>query len=158
MSLLSQPHFHNEEAAIARLEAIVWPQGLVTRNVDAVFHEEYRYEGALQGKLGTWYKDSNYFNLRDLSSNSLIKCFYKSDLYDRIYALYSDKNAVVNLSGRIVSERVSGQVKEMHISWAHSYAPLSDSEFRRLFGLAPDLTGDLGTADYIDRLRSDGDA
>jgi transposase-like protein len=26
MSLLSQPHFHNEEAAIARLEAIVWPQ------------------------------------------------------------------------------------------------------------------------------------
>jgi len=27
MSLLSQPHFHNEEAAIARLEAIVWPDG-----------------------------------------------------------------------------------------------------------------------------------
>lgn len=28
MSLLSQPHFHNEAAAIARLEAIVWPQGV----------------------------------------------------------------------------------------------------------------------------------
>ena len=27
MSLLSQPHFHNEAAAIARLEAIVWPHG-----------------------------------------------------------------------------------------------------------------------------------
>ncbi len=27
MSLLSQPHFHNEAAAIVRLEAIVWPQG-----------------------------------------------------------------------------------------------------------------------------------
>jgi transposase-like protein len=27
MSVLSQPHFHNEAAAIARLEAIVWPQG-----------------------------------------------------------------------------------------------------------------------------------
>jgi transposase-like protein len=27
MSLLSQPHFHNETAAIARLEAIVWPDG-----------------------------------------------------------------------------------------------------------------------------------
>jgi transposase-like protein len=27
MSLLSQPHFHNEAAAIARLETIVWPQG-----------------------------------------------------------------------------------------------------------------------------------
>jgi len=28
MSILSQPHFHNEEAAIARLEEIVWPQGV----------------------------------------------------------------------------------------------------------------------------------
>ena len=27
MSMLSQPHFHNEAAAIARLEAIVWPKG-----------------------------------------------------------------------------------------------------------------------------------
>jgi transposase-like protein len=27
MSLLSQPHFHNEAAAIARLETILWPQG-----------------------------------------------------------------------------------------------------------------------------------
>lgn len=131
---------------------------LVTRNVDAVFHEEYRYEGALQGKLGTWYKDSNYFNLRDLSSGLLVKCYYKADLYDQIYALYSDKNAVVNLSGHIVAGRVSGQVTEMHITWARSYAPLSESEFNRLFGLDPDLTGELGTADYIDRLRSDGEA
>jgi len=27
MSILSAPHFHNEAAAIARLEAIVWPKG-----------------------------------------------------------------------------------------------------------------------------------
>ena len=27
MSILSEPHFHNEAAAIARLEAIVWPDG-----------------------------------------------------------------------------------------------------------------------------------
>ena len=27
MSILSAPHFHNETAAIARLEDIVWPQG-----------------------------------------------------------------------------------------------------------------------------------
>jgi transposase-like protein len=27
MSILSEPHFHNETAAIARLEAIVWPTG-----------------------------------------------------------------------------------------------------------------------------------
>ena len=27
MSILSAPHFHSEEAALARLEQIVWPQG-----------------------------------------------------------------------------------------------------------------------------------
>jgi hypothetical protein len=27
MSILSEPHFHNEAAAIARLEAIAWPNG-----------------------------------------------------------------------------------------------------------------------------------
>ncbi|HEV7911791.1 MAG TPA: transposase, partial [Methylocella sp.] len=27
MSILSEPHFHNEVAAIAWLEAIVWPKG-----------------------------------------------------------------------------------------------------------------------------------
>jgi transposase-like protein len=27
MSILSEPHFHNEAAAIARLEAIIWPEG-----------------------------------------------------------------------------------------------------------------------------------
>jgi transposase-like protein len=27
MSILSEPHFHNEEAAYARLESLVWPNG-----------------------------------------------------------------------------------------------------------------------------------
>src|SRR5690606_2330127 len=131
---------------------------LVTRNVDEVFHEEYRYEGALQGKLGSWYKDSNYFYLRDVVSGALIKCFYPVDMYDQIYSLYEDKDAVVNVSGRIVAERITGQVKEMRVTWAKAYPPLSDSEFNRLFGLAPDLTGDTATADYIERQRLNGDA
>ncbi|HUJ36458.1 MAG TPA: IS1595 family transposase, partial [Hyphomicrobium sp.] len=29
MSILNEPHFHDEEAAIARLESIVWPDGPV---------------------------------------------------------------------------------------------------------------------------------
>jgi hypothetical protein len=131
---------------------------LVTRNVDAVFHESYRYDGALQGKIGTWYKDSNYFNLRDLASGLLIKCFYPSEMYEHIYALYDDKDAVVNLSGMIVADRGTGQVNEMRVTWAKSYAPLSDHEFNKLFGLAPDLTGDLTTQEYIDRIRSNGEA
>lgn len=152
--------FDDVESDISGNSDPQWEQitKLVTRNVEAVFHEEYRYDGVLQGKLGTWYKDSNYFNLRDLSSGALIKCFYKIEMYDQIYGLFVDKDAVVNLTGQIVAERASGAVKEMRIAWARSYTPLSDAEFNKLFGLAPDLTGELGTAEYIDKLRSDGDA
>jgi len=131
---------------------------LVTRNIDAVFHEEYKYEGALQGKLGTWYKDSNYFNLRDLASGSLIKCFYRPEMYSIVYILYDDKDAVVNLSGTVTAERVNGQVKEIRITWARSYTPLSESEYNKLFGLAPDITDDMTTPDYIEKIRTDDGA
>jgi len=43
------------------------------------------------------------------------------------------------------------------VDWARSYAPLTDSEYEKLFGLAPDLTGDISTSDYIDRIRNDDD-
>lgn len=36
MSILSEPHFHNEAAAIARLEAIVWPNGPVCAHCGGV--------------------------------------------------------------------------------------------------------------------------
>lgn len=130
---------------------------ITTLNVDAVFNQEYNYDGALQGKLGTWYKDSNYFYLRELSSNELVKCFYGVGLYDQIYRLYEDKDAVINLSGSIRSDRATGRISEVRVHWAKSYPKLSDSEFEKLFGLAPDLTGDLSTSEFIDKLRN-GDA
>jgi hypothetical protein len=130
---------------------------ITTLNVDAVFTQEYRYEGSLQGKLGTWYKDSSYFNLRELSSAELVKCFYRPDMYDQIYRLYEDKDAVVNLSGHIVADRATGRIKEVRVNWAKSYAPLSDTEFEKFFGLAPDLTGDLSTSEFMDKMR-DGEA
>ena len=36
MSILSEPHFHNEAAAIARLEAIIWPAGPVCAHCGGV--------------------------------------------------------------------------------------------------------------------------
>jgi transposase-like protein len=36
MSILSEPHFHNEAAAIARLEAIIWPEGPVCAHCGGV--------------------------------------------------------------------------------------------------------------------------
>ncbi len=129
---------------------------ITTLNVDSAYNQEYRYEGALQGRLGTWYKDSSYFNLRELTSSSLVKCYYSAEMYDQIYRLYEDKDAIVNLSGRVVMDRATGSVNEVRVHWVKTYAPLSNSEFEKFFGLAPDLTGDLSTTEYIDKMRDDG--
>ena len=127
---------------------------LTTLNVDAAYNVEYKYDGALQGKLGTWYKDSNYFNLRELSSKELVKCFYRSEMYDQIYRLFEDKDAVVNIAGTITADRATSRITEIRATWAKSYAPLSDKEFERFFGLDPDLTGDLSTNEFIDKIRN----
>jgi hypothetical protein len=78
-------------------------------------------------------------------------------MYDQIYRLFEDKDAVVNVSGDVKADRATGRIKEMRVQWAKSYPKLSDAEFNRLFGLAPDLTGDQSTSDFIDKMR-DGDA
>jgi hypothetical protein len=77
-------------------------------------------------------------------------------MYDQIYRLYEDKDAIVNLSGRVVMDRATGSINEVRVHWVKTYAPLSNSEFEKFFGLAPDLTGDLSTANYIDKIRDDG--
>jgi hypothetical protein len=127
---------------------------ITTLNVDQAFNQDYVYDGAIQGKLGTWYKDSNYFNLRDRSTRELVKCYYGDGMYDEIYRLFEDKDAVVNVVGRVKSKRSTGKIEEIRINWVKTYPPLTDKEFDRLFGLAPDLTGDMSTSAYIDKMRN----
>jgi hypothetical protein len=79
-------------------------------------------------------------------------------MYDQIYRLYEDKDAVINLSGAVTADRTTGNIKEVRVTWVKSYTPLSDSEFSRLFGLAPDISGDLSTSELIDKIRRDGDS
>lgn len=82
---------------------------------ELAFTQDFKYDGALQGKLGTWYKDGSYFNLRELSSNALVKCHYRAEMYDEIYRLYEDKDAVINISGHVTADRATGQLKEVRV-------------------------------------------
>ena len=50
MSVFSEPHFHNEEAAIARLEQIVWPKGPYCPKCGG-FDRITKVKG---GRLGLW--------------------------------------------------------------------------------------------------------
>jgi hypothetical protein len=127
---------------------------ITTLNVDNAFNQDYSYEGAIQGMLSTWYKESSYFYLRDKSTRELVKCIYRDEMYDQIYSLYDDKDAVVNIVGNVKAKRATGKIDEIRVSWVKSYARLSDAEFNKLFGLAPDITGEMSSSDYIDKMRN----
>lgn len=127
---------------------------ITTLNVDNAFNQDYSYEGAIQGRLGAWYKESNYFYLRDQSTRELVKCVYRERMYDQIYRLFEDKDAIVNVTGKVKAKRATGKIDEIRVSWVKSYARLSNSEFDKLFGLAPDITGEMSSSDYIDKMRN----
>lgn len=115
------------------------------------------YIGSIQGRLGTWFKESDYVNVRDSVFGVLVKCHYRPNMYDIIHRSYRDKSAVVHVTGRIKSDRLSGHPKEIHADQIESYDRLSDVEFAGLFGSAPLLSEEESAIDFLDRIRDDAE-
>lgn len=115
------------------------------------------YEGAVFGRLGTWYRESDYFDLRDLSSESIVKCRYTKSMYRTVYELFEDKDAIVSVAGRIRADRIERTAKEISVRKVKARRPLSEKEFESFFGVAPDMTGEEPTSAFIERQRGDGE-
>lgn len=128
-----------------------------TLDVEDAIRDEVVYEGSAQGRLGTWYKGSNYFNLNEASLGSIVKCYYPSVMYDDVHRFYEDKDAVVHVFGTVKADRATGKPKEIRVSQIKGYPPLSDDEFARIFGVAPNLTGRQSTGEYLDKIRGGED-
>lgn len=126
----------------------------VTSDVEDAALRPVTFHGSVQGRLGTWFKESDFIYIRDAVTETLVKCFYKADSYDMIYRYYRDKGAVVHVSGQIKAERLSGRPIEIHVENIESYERLSDAEFEAVFGSVPDLIGDEPVGKYLDRIRA----
>ncbi len=116
------------------------------------------YHGSIQGRLATWYKEANYFDLKESLFGRTVKCQYDDSKYKEIHSLYGDKNTVVHVVGIVEAERIDGTPKSIQVEHLKYYDSLTDKEFQKLFGIAPDLTGDESTESFIDRMRSDDSA
>lgn len=123
---------------------------------EAVLSPVY-YIGSIQGRLGTWFKESDFIYVRDSVFNILVRCNYKPEMYDMIYRYYKDKKAVVHVSGTVKSDRLSGMPKEISVEKIDKFDRLTDDEFSTFFGIAPDFIGDETASDFIDRMRDDAD-
>lgn len=113
------------------------------------------YRGVVQGILHSWFKEVSppYFYIRDSASGRMVKCFYDRHQYEEVVKLLQKKNAVVQVIGMLTANFVDRRVEEVRAEKFAVVDQLSDDDFEKFFGMAPDLTGDLATADYIASVR-----
>jgi hypothetical protein len=117
------------------------------------------YWGMIQGIIHSFFKESHppYFYVREISSDSLVRCNFPPSRYDDYVTLLHNKRAVVFVSGRITARRTDRKIERIQIERMEQAPELSDSDFNKFFGSAPKFTGDLTTEEFIDAIRNDGD-
>lgn len=115
--------------------------------------------GMVQGILHAWYKGAvpSYFQLRELSTESLVKCIYAPPYHADVHAATEDRGAVILVTGHMSFDRATKSTTELRVEDIQVVRPLSDDEFEKFFGCAPNLTGELSTNEYIELIRGDGD-
>jgi hypothetical protein len=118
---------------------------------------EVRFIGSVMGSTHEWNKgaDRPYLIIRELNSGDLVKCTYNDADYPKVSNIFTRKTAIVIVEGAILFNRITGR-SEVTAATGFEFAPdFPDAEFEAFFGCAPDLTGDLGTDEFIAKGRAD---
>ena|ERR1700730_13813727 len=108
MSILSEPHFYNEAAAIARLEAIVWPNGLYCPRCSGF--DRTAFKGGRAG-LRRWGKREFTVTVGTLSERSHIKLHLWFGVEGREIGAAEDKSAADELLGRLAKMPPEPRIK-----------------------------------------------
>lgn len=112
------------------------------------------YHGSVQGTVHniTVGASPSYLTLRELSSQRLVKCIYKPESYRTIFKMLSTPSRVLIISGEVTASREPRAIESLEIERIEEARDLSDEQFEKLFGSAPDMTGNLSTSDFRDRM------
>jgi uncharacterized damage-inducible protein DinB len=97
-----------------------------------------------------------YFQIREFGNEQLVRCFYHSRLYREVHRALEHENAVVHATGEMQLDRARRAINQMTVERLDRVEPLTDEEFRSLFGSAHDLTGEMTTAEFVENIRADG--
>lgn len=97
--------------------------------------------GAVQGIIHSWVKETGvpYVQIRELSSNQLVKVEYRPNQYGIIADAMKEKNNVVMVSGPCSYDRVSHGVMKMQLERFEKTQTLNPVDFDTLFGAFPEF-------------------
>ena len=112
--------------------------------------------GAVQGIIHSLQKEAKqpYFQVRELSTESLVKCIYTSAQYPEVANALQERTTIIHVSGDITYDRVARMVSELRVDRMERSRVLTPSEFEEFFGSAPQFTGEMSTSEYIDSISS----
>lgn len=114
------------------------------------------YYGTIYGTIHALYKGPKpmYFQLREYLSDALVPCEFKEELYGDVIKALERPLAIVYVSGLITANKVSREIKRIETQEIKPAPTLSQEEYEKFFGFAPEISGSLTTEEYIDITRS----
>jgi len=95
--------------------------------------------GSIQGIIHAWFKEAKdpHFQLRELSTDALIKVLYNDGLYARVAKAVQERNTTLIVDGVIKYDKVSRKALELTAERINSMEMMSPQEFDEVFGCAP---------------------
>lgn len=101
--------------------------------------------GAVQGILHAWFKEAKepYFQIRELSTDALVKVLYSSAFYSEVARAVQERNTVLMVSGNMLFDRSTRVAIELRADRIDVIKMLSTAEFEEFFGSAPDFVPEL---------------
>jgi hypothetical protein len=108
--------------------------------------------GAAQGILHAWFKEARepHFQLRELSTDALVRVIYPSRMYDEVAAAVRERNAILDVSGDLLYDRATRNPVEMRADRLRMVRLLSTAEFESFFGSVPDFVAEDTSETYAD--------
>lgn len=100
--------------------------------------------GSVQGILHAWFKEvtNPNFQIRQLSSESLVRVFYTASLYRDVARAVQERTTVLIVSGAVQYDRVSRLPVELKASRIQLMPAMSSAQFEKFFGSAPKWSHD----------------
>lgn len=145
--------YSGDNAHIEWVEVVPETARRLTENISPYLD----YMGAVQGVIHALFKESEppHFKLRDSVTGNLVDCFYKPEHYANILRTLPRKDDRVHVSGLVRASRIDKKIESLKVVRIESPVEFTDADFEAFFGCAPDMAGEIGSADFIERNRHD---
>ena len=116
------------------------------------------YYGEIQGIVRAFYKESASSKLviRELSTKTLVDCFFTRDMYQAAVETLLEPNAIIFVEGEVSEDREKGQVTSIRAVNFRPAPDFDDAWIDDFVGSYPEYTGSLSTEEFIRKVRQDG--